>query len=82
MRQRGPPPYDDADTQFQQGRIHDCSCRGGWAGAVIIWAGACFPTLKMPKNAKKAKCDGPTDGPTDGRTDGPTERPTDRHGDL
>ena len=29
-----------------------------WAGAVLIWAGACsntkFPTLKMPKNAKKA----------------------------
>ena len=42
---------------------------GGWAGAVMIWAGACsntnFPTLKMPKNAKKAKCDRPTDGPTD-----------------
>ena len=40
-----------------------------WAGAVMIWAGACsntnFPTLKMPKNAKKAKCDGPTDRPTD-----------------
>ena len=29
-----------------------------------------FSALKMPKNAKKAKCDGPTD------------RPTDRHGDL
>ena len=44
------------------------------AGAVLIWAGACsntnFSALKMPKNAKKAKCDGPTD------------RPTDRHGDL
>ena len=43
-------------------------------GAVMIWAGACsnanFPTLKMPKNAKKAECDGPTD------------RPTDRHGGL
>ena len=40
-----------------------------WAGAVMIWAGACsntnFPTLKMPKNAKKAKCDGRTDRPTD-----------------
>ena len=40
-----------------------------WAGAIMIWAGACpntnFPTLKMPKNAKKAKCDGRTDGPTD-----------------
>ena len=49
-----------------------------WAGAVMIWAGVCsnrnFPTLKMPKNAKRAKCDRPTDGPTD--------RPTDRHGDL
>ena len=48
-----------------------------WAGAVMIWAGACsntnFSTLKMPKNAKKAKCDGPTDRPTDG----PTDRPTD-----
>ena len=44
-----------------------------WAGAVIIWAGACsntnFPTLKMPKNEKKAKCDGPTDRPTDRPTD-------------
>ena len=47
-----------------------------WAGAVMIWAGACsntnFPTLKVPKNAKKAKCDGPTDRPTDRRTDRPT----------
>ena len=53
-----------------------------WAGAVLIWAGACsntkFPTLKMPKNAKKAKCDRPTDRQTDRRTD----RRTDRHGDL
>merc|ERR1711942_544002 len=43
-----------------------------WAGAVIIWAGACsntnFSTLKMPKHAKKAKCDGPTDRQTDGPT--------------
>ena len=49
---------------------------GGWAGAVMIlagavmiWAGACsninFSTLKMPKNAKKAKCDRRTDGQTD-----------------
>ena len=40
-----------------------------WAGAVMIWAGACsntnFSTLKIPKNAKKQKCDGRTDGPTD-----------------
>ena len=40
-----------------------------WAGAVMIWAGASsntnFPTLKRPRNAKKAKCDGPTDGRTD-----------------
>ena len=47
-----------------------------WAGAVMIWEGACsnsnFPTLKTPKNAKKAKCDRPTDGPTDGRMDRPT----------
>ena len=47
-----------------------------WAGAVMIWAGACsntnFPTLKMPKNTKKAKCDGPMDGRPDGRTDGRT----------
>ena len=39
----------------------------------MIWAGACsntnFPTLKMPKNAKKAKCDRPTDGQTDRLTD-------------
>ena len=32
-----------------------------WAGAAMIWAGACsntnFPTLKMPKKAKRAKCD-------------------------
>ena len=43
-----------------------------WAGAVMIWAGACsntnFSALKMPKNAKKAKCDG--------RTDGRPDRPT------
>ena len=48
------------------------------AGAIMIWAGTCsnrnFPTLKMPKIAKKAKCDAKCDGPTD--------RPTDRHGDL
>ena len=42
----------------------------GWAGAVMIWAGACsntnFPTLKMPKNAKKQIVTGqPTDRPTD-----------------
>ena len=40
-----------------------------WAGAVLIWVGAWsytnFPTLKMPKNAKKAKCDRSTDRPTD-----------------
>ena len=45
-----------------------------WAGAVMIWAGPCsntnFPTLKMLKNAKNVKCDGPTD------------RWTDRHGVL
>ena len=44
---------------------------GSWAGAVMIWAGAVmilvtacsntnFLTLKMPKNAKIAKCDGRT----------------------
>ena len=42
-----------------------------WAGAVMILAGACsntnFPTLKMPKNAKEAKCDGRTQSVTDGR---------------
>ena len=41
---------------------------GAWAGAVMIWAGACsnknFPTLKMPKNVRKTKCDGPTVRPT------------------
>ena len=55
-----------------------------WAEAVLIWVGACsninFPTLNMPKNAKKAKCDRPTDQRTDrrtnGRTDGRTDRPT------
>ena len=40
-----------------------------WAGTVMIWAGACSntncPTLEMPKNAKKSKCDGPRDGATD-----------------
>ena len=58
---------------WKQGRIHDCSCRGRWAGAimiwtgaVMIWAGTCsninFPTLKMPKNAKKhSVADRPTD---------------------
>ena len=49
-----------------------------WAGAVLIWAGACsntnFPTLKMPKNAEKAKWDRRTDRRTDGRTD--------RHSDI
>ena len=49
-------------------------------GAVMIWAGACsntnFPTLKRPRNAKKAKCDGPTDG----RTDRPTDTVTYRSG--
>ena len=51
---------------------------GGWAGAVMNWAGACsntnFPTLNMPKNAKKAKCDRPTDGPTDTVTYRPRAR--------
>ena len=40
-----------------------------WAEAVMIWTGACsnanFPTLKLPKNAKKQSV---TDGPTDGQT--------------
>ena len=63
---------------------------GGWAGAVMIWAeavmiwaGACsktnFPTLKMPKNAKKQSV---TDRRTDRPTDRPTDGPTDRHGGL
>ena len=30
-----------------------------WAGAIMTWTGACsntnFPTLKMPKNAKKSQ---------------------------
>ena len=51
-----------------------------WAGAVMIWAGACsntnFPTLKRPKNAKKVKCDRRTDRRTDRPTDGRTDRPT------
>ena len=38
----------------------------------MIWAGACsstnFPTLKMPKNANKVKCDGPNDRPTNTMT--------------
>ena len=46
---------------------------GGWAGAVMSWAGALtsmiysylhFSTFKQLKNAKKAKCDR-TDRPTD-----------------
>ena len=41
-----------------------------WAGAVMIWAGACsnrnFPTLRMLKNANKAKCDARTQSLTDG----------------
>ena len=48
---------------------------GGWAGAVMSWAGALtfikysylnFSTFKQLKNAKEAKCDriGPTDRPT------------------
>ena len=47
-----------------------------WAGAVMLWAGACsntnFPTLKLPKNAKKKLS----------VTDGRTQSVTDRHGDL
>ena len=43
-----------------------------WVGAVMIWAGACsntnFPTRKMPKSAKKVKCDGRTRSVTDGPT--------------
>ena len=39
-----------------------------WAGAGMTWAWECsitnFPTLIMPKNAKKAKCDRSTDRPT------------------
>ena len=46
---------------------------GGWAGAVMSWAGAItsmkysylnFSTFKLLKNAKKVKCDGRTDRPT------------------
>ena len=51
-----------------------------WAGAVMIWAVAClntnFSTLKMPKYAKKAKCDGRTDRLTDQLTDRPTDTVT------
>ena len=45
-----------------------------WAGAVMIWAGACsnFPTLKIPQNAKKKK---KKESVTDGRTDTMTYRP-------
>ena len=43
-----------------------------WAEAVMSWAGASsntnFPTLKMLKNAKKAKYDGWTQSVTDGLT--------------
>ena len=43
-----------------------------WAGAVLIWGGACsntnFPTIKKPKNPKKAKCERPTDQRTNGQT--------------
>ena len=58
------------------------SVAGGWAGAVLTWAGALTPmkysylnlsTFKKLKNAKKVKCDGPTDRRTDRRTDGPTQ---------
>ena len=48
-----------------------------------------YPIAKIPINAEKVKCDGPTDGPTDeptegptdGRTDGRTDGPTDRRTD-
>ena len=45
---------------------------GSWAGAAMILAGACsntnFPTLRILKNAKKAKCVGRTQSVTDGPT--------------
>ena len=50
----------------------------GWTGAVMkktnvsIWAGTVMQ--KTPKNAKKAKGDGPIDQPND--------RPTDQHSGL
>ena len=59
----------------KQGRIHgQYQSRTGGQGHAQIHTN--FPTLKMPKNAKKAKCDRPKDGRTDGRTDQPTDRPT------
>ena len=50
---------------------------GGWAGAVVIWAGARsntnFQPLNCPKMQKKqSMMDGLTDGPTDRQMDQPT----------
>ena len=60
------PAKKKIDPWAKQSRIHDCSVAGGWAVAVMIWAGAVmvwtgafsninFPTLKIPKSAKKSK---------------------------
>ena len=57
------------DKNSRNKAVYTTTVAGGWEGAEMIWAGACsntiFPTLKMPKNSKKAKCDRQTDRPTD-----------------
>ena len=77
---------DESKSGLKQGRIHDCYCRGRWAGAimiwagavmiwagaVMIWAGACSNTnFSTHKMFKNAK---------KSKCDGATERRTDRHG--
>ena len=34
------PAFDEVALLKKQGRIHDTLSRGGWAGAVMWWAGA------------------------------------------
>ena len=76
-------------TEWNKAVYTTAPVAGGWAGAVMNWAGAVtiwagaltamkypylnFSTVKLLKNAKKVKCDGPTDRRTDGPTDGPTQ---------
>ena len=67
----------------KQGRIHGSISRGGWAGAVLCWAGAVggpvYTTASVTCDWAGAEMQKPlakqrvTDGPTDGRTDGRTE---------
>ena len=67
----------------KQGRIHGSISRGGWAGAVMCWAGAVggpvYTTASVTFNWAGAEMQKPLakQRVTDGRTDGPTDRRTD-----